>query len=340
MLKKLSLLCLSLASLANLQADSSLFPCSLPPFALAPPDHFASCCDFEGHVDFLYLKGKVSDGILTNGGSASIVLLGNKIYSLKEIYIDWDGGFDVGIGWNFPADRWGLSFDWFHFSSTTSFELPFGNAVKSGLISFAPANFLAPYGIGYTDAYSIGDVDFAMNFNLLELAIKRTFLAGPALSLTPKAGLIALFIRDSIDLTYFSTPLIRISNRQLVNGVGVMMGIGSDWEVGCGFSLYGNFDFAAVSYSSKVIEIPSFARGPSFEAQGAQFQVDQFDPLLRYQLGGRWNLPLSRENIYFSLSLGWEALLFFNQDHFTSYSFSEAKPLSLQGLLFSVALSI
>ena len=88
----------------------------------SPPKCFGDCCSFQGNVDYLYLKGKLGlDDFFLGGDFNSIQNIAIADIGLKEVYVDWDGGYDIGIGWNLPGDQWAIGLNWVHFNSRTTF---------------------------------------------------------------------------------------------------------------------------------------------------------------------------------------------------------------------------
>ena len=83
--------------------------------------------------------------------------------------------------------------------------------------------------------------------------------------------------------------------RNLVNqlaGAGILVGLETEWNIGCGLSFYGGLELGSVSYESKVDQFSNFTSGfTEVNSSGTSFKIEGLDPL--FPLSIRWKMGCS-----------------------------------------------
>ena len=218
-----------------------------------------SCCPcdsscqelgFFTHADFLYLKSHqggleyqigtdVFSSEFTTDPSSSVFTSNNKFQELKS---DWRGGYRVGLGYRFCCE-WTALADWTHYEGHAH-----GSGKQSGLKSSGH----------WTVHYDVLDI----------LAQSPTYCACSSMSWNYFGGLKAADIDQKVkahnqilsttstdgQAPTLTTTAYTLSERSDFDGIGPQIGLKGDWDIGCGFSLYGNAAGSLVfgSYDAKL----------------------------------------------------------------------------------------
>ena len=101
---------------------------------------FGMCADWVATIEYLYWKPFVE-----NAHAAQLLVAEN--YTLSETnvtgkltnmpvdpHFNWKSGFRLGIGYNFPCDKWGVAFIWTHYMTMVDTFLN-GNATVTNPVS-------------------------------------------------------------------------------------------------------------------------------------------------------------------------------------------------------------
>lgn len=123
---------------------------------------------------------------------------------------------------------------------------------------------------GATYHKSSQDGHWDITYDVIDLTLGRSFEVGSCFNLKPFIGIRGARIHQSLHSnleTLFTSPLIgsntvfiEMDDRESFRGVGPLLGIEADWQIGCGLSLYGRLDF--VTYYGNV--------------KGSNFDTDTF----------------------------------------------------------------
>ncbi len=139
----------------------------------------------------------------------------------REPHFRWDPGFRVGFGYAFP-NRWDIAASWTHFHSH-----------------------------GHFSRYNDNESSWNLYFDVIDIIGAYRFDLTNCLTLRPFAGLRAARIDQKIsghNFSNFSSSSSSIinevtlnnSSKQKFSGIGPLVGLELDWDIGCCFSLYAN----------------------------------------------------------------------------------------------------
>lgn len=139
-------------------------------------------------------------------------------------------GFRVGLGVHLPNDGWDIYVNYTGFHPKTS---------KSVDGSIFPLFLYNPPPI-VASAHAKCKIDF----KTLDIEIGRAYFIGKSLAFRPFIGMTGAWIDQRIDAHYeggFIASEDRIMTHNDFKGAGPRLGVGSNWHLGYGFSLFGNF---------------------------------------------------------------------------------------------------
>lgn len=199
-------------------------------------DSVSSCCEtssgrFFVRGDLLYWKPHVS-GLELDFGSASIshTLVDDvQVFNTEEFDTDpqcnWDAGYRLGAGYQFACSAWELDGFWTHFN---------GHGSRNTR----------------EDSASINQSKFHLKFNQVDVALAYNVCLGSSFLLKPFIGVRGVDIREKIQANLvtdispaltlpFATETRTFDDHQKFCGVGPLLGFHGDWDMDCGFGIYG-----------------------------------------------------------------------------------------------------
>lgn len=270
--------------------------------------------------DYLYWRA-AEDGLnLTKKGQTSI----------EKIDPDFDSGFRVGLGLNFPRAGYDLASYWTSFntratnsSSGTSFPL------------WANPN-LSPVKTSSSQKSS-----WDLKMNLIDLEWGRDSWFGGNFSCKPFFSLrAALFDQKlAMNFSYATTPLSleTIDAKSDFLGGGLRAGANGRWTFPYGFALYGQ---ASGSLLYGQFETKSTWELDGELAASTKNNFLQTLSSLQLALGFGWDTHFYKDKLHIELHIGWEQSLFFHLNRMNHYInelskalyFQEQGNLSLQGI--------
>lgn len=296
---------------------------------------FPSCCG-RGFIsaDLLYWRvhqGGFACGCIPNEINNFVTSEGNVISKFrgdsKDPHFKWNSGFRIGTGYDFGSQSWDIAAYWTHFHTHIHDE-------------HRPNQFR------WKLDYEVVDVLLGYKF-CIESFIFRPFIGIRAPQIDQKvksksliryhifanAGSFSSFSRSSSE-NLTSSPisdffLAKENNKEKFRGVGPLIGIEADWNLGCGFSLY-----ACVSVSSlyghfkvRFNGCNTFLKGTNTCDKKAHFHSCEFstDAIL----GICWQQCFC-DNMQVIFQLALEQHRYFDHNHLGSYG-----DLCLDGASFS-----
>lgn len=161
-------------------------------------------------------------------------------------------GFQVGIGFDTGYDGWSVlgDYTWLHQTTTSSYGTA-GGAV-GGQTIWIPNDWFAGLAQVAQFRASAMTTSWKMNLDMANLVLSRPFYQGRQITITPRAGLRGLWIRQSYTVTASNanngvlvTPASS-SNRSQSWAVGPTASAEARWLVGCGFRFEGDLGFSTL----------------------------------------------------------------------------------------------
>lgn len=192
-------------------------------------------------ADFLYWRAFES-GLDTCSPSEvfDIVTADDTVISIfhgkgRSPNFNWDPGFRIGAGYEFARSKWDIAAFWTHFQSHTRGN--HGNRPRWNI------------DLDVIDAIAAYDFNFDSCFNLWPFIGLRAVQIDQKLR-HGKQHHFTLALND--DLITFDR-----GNKEKFQGIGPLMGLEADWNIGCSFSFYfmGSISWLYGNYNIRLIEL-------------------------------------------------------------------------------------
>ncbi len=326
-------------------------PCCMP-YGLNPPLVCPTwnCCDWVGTLEYLYWKPFVENAHVTQvleahnfrfDSDTGAYTSGKLTNRPKDYKFEWDGGFRVGLGYNFPCDKWGIALIWTHYQTEFSslFQGSGCTQGSEGIDAAVPAPYFLVGDLLRPFLYATSarlESKWNFQFNQIDLDFFRDFYVGCSLSLRPYAGLRAIFVKQKIkscaEYTFPDNGIVAFFrdikvNQRLMSefkGVGINGGMKSNWEFFCGLSLYGDIGLSAI-YSAYTTDaqldylgLPLDAGEKSALSTSVPYDFELLKVFADFALGIEWREPFNCCQNVFHLRLGWEHHMLFKASYFNS----------------------
>ncbi len=255
------------------------------------------CCDSNGKgfisADLLYWRA-FEDGLevclpseVTNTVTSAGEVTSKSIGKTRNPHFQWDPGFRIGAGYGLDCYNWDLEIFWSHLHSHT----------KS-------------HGSRWN-----------LNFDVIDLITSYDYDANCYFKITPFLGLRTAFIDQKLHQGERSSNFS--SARQNFSGLGPLIGLTAEWEIGCGFNvyasisgswLYGNFDVKLID-SERTSDTFAFCR----QSKHLDTNLGAYDATL----GIRWYECFCGNRIMFQLGFEHHRYFDYNRlgNHYGDLSF-------------------
>ncbi|HSW86733.1 MAG TPA: Lpg1974 family pore-forming outer membrane protein [Rhabdochlamydiaceae bacterium] len=232
----------------------------------------------------------------------------------KEIDFDYDVGFRVGVGYNLPYDGWDACLDYTSFR-TSETESNCGTFFP--LLAYEGVNgiFYVAQNVKAHWRVELDDIDFELG---------NEYYSGKHFSFRTAIGFKAAKIEQHAKITYSNLRLFgAVTNVDFIvkaenefKGIGPKIGIGSSWDLGMGFSLFGNLGAALLAgwfdvdqtqtqIGAKVIEIDS--------------DFKRFVPTLEILLGVAWDWYFYDDQFHLGVNAGFESQYWWRQNQIEQF---------------------
>lgn len=301
----------------------------------------SSCSDFYFTAEGLVFKA-CQDGLAYGTHTRSTTLADTSVVvesRIKNVHPDWHVGFRLGVGYELPCDCWGIALYWTHFQTHANSHTNerFNPTTTPGLEAsvFTPAYGLTSYNAGETSGIDRTEARWKLHLDLVDVELGRPVCLSQCLTIRPHIGIRAAWInqRYNIENTAITTTstvdLQAVKLKSDYEGVGLRGGLDTQWDLGCGMSLYGNAA-ASVLYGNFNVKSEDAYRTDTTDT--AFTFVDQKDDFCACRavtdaaIGVRWRGCFCNDSVAVTLNVGWEHHLFFNQNQFEDFAQLDAVP--------------
>lgn len=307
---------------------STNVPCGVPPCARPP------LCNNKGWIidgELLIWRAN-QDGLwpTIQNSNPGVPLIGSASNytdsKFNHLQNKWDAGFRVGAGYNMVHDCWDVFATWtyFHNHAKQNEEVNGSSTPVETLTALWSAFDAIDTSLNLPTVSQV-ESSWKLNLNLIDLELGRKFYAGQWLSLRPSVGLRGALIKQTYNIDYFpgtgSTAFdgqveqVRMHNN--FGGVGLKAGLNTQWNMGCGFSIYGD---SAVSLVYGAFDVdqseqngPQFTTNPTNTILHVRDNFHASRAIVDLALGIRWEHQYPDSNNNVALSFGWEHHMFFDQ---------------------------
>lgn len=251
----------------------------------------------------------------------------------------WRPGFKLGIGYDMVHDGWDIELIWTRYKGAGSAHCDTNASDNTSLLPLVSAlQNPVPTQLWATDI----EPHWKLHLDLVDLELGREFWNSKYLTLRPHIGLRYARLKQDykVDLKggTWGTQLppqipapvfpalgtgpgqtgnVDMNNR--FRGVGVRGGLDSVWHIGCGFSLFGNVAVALLygrfhvdqSESTRQATSP-FTKSPVLSSSDSFHSSKAATDTI---LGIQYSTMFCESRYAFTIGLGWEHHMFFNQNH-------------------------
>lgn len=239
---------------------------------------------------------------------------------------EWNWGFRLGMGYNIPRDHWDLFLDWTHIENHAH-----GKNTAKGV--FAPDEvWRTPIFATATVPGAATSIQGRWNVHLdqIDLQLGREFYAGRRLTFRPSVGLRSAFILQKEHIfaqgpggqPFAAGPVSsRVKLQNQFWGFGFAAGIDTDWQLGCGFSLFGKASFALLLGYFKIHERGSVIQPSNSGANGGvgwrlRSSSRTEKPIFDLAMGFKWSRTFCDERYGLTLKAGYEYHCYENQNQY------------------------
>lgn len=291
-------------------------------FSMEPDKpQFSGCLkDFSLYTETLYWTA-CQDGI-PYGTQSHIapVTPGSPIEvrsNVKDPHNQWDWGYRVKLGYSLPCDCWGLSLNWTHFHTRS--KAHHHEDFEVGAAFFTPA-WGSTAIVDDTGGPDLTKSHWRLHLDVLDLELGKTICLSECFSIRPHIGVRGAWVHQSYRIKNFEEIseeeilIQRVHLKQDFEGAGLRAGLISDWDIGCGFSLYGSAAISAL-YGEFKLKSHNFLEFADFNS----WQKDSFcgcRAITDATLGLKWKAHFCNNRYAVTFILGWEHHLFINQNQF------------------------
>ncbi len=325
----------------------------------------------ETGLDFATKTTYYPNSSIFSPGSGSLIptassiqnnqFINNYSGNVKNPHFKWAPGFRVGIGFNMPFDGWDIYLNWTRLHTSECH----GKAATNPTFGKIVIPEFQPFELPDQNlVYSSADPSWRLHYDSIDLELGREFYVSRRLTLRPFIGLREAWIRQKYkistqgigevyttqaitidevnvflnDLTVYNT--VRMKND--FNGLGPRAGLNTDWYLGAGFSIFGDFGVALllgnfdVQYNATAdafldpgVTVPPNP-GPT-EQFGTTTLSNGFHDTratVDLGLGLRYAHKFSDDRYRVRVAVGWEAHEFFSQNQFISFE-NDILPIQL-----------
>ncbi|NGX36932.1 MAG: hypothetical protein K1000chlam2_00078 [Chlamydiae bacterium] len=268
--------------------------------------------------------------IINLEGSQQINRLIDAKYKTPDF--DWDFGFKVGLGYNTTCDGWdfGVLWTWYRGKAIDHVEAE----ADDNRVLLPLWSAYAPLQGGTLYATDIEN-NWKVEVNLVDLELGREYWTSKYLTLRPFVGIRIAYLNQNYCIKHkggsFSannqaggpTALQQAWNNEVelendFKSAGLRAGLDTLWNFGCGWGLYGNFALSILygRFDFEHDETNRRATDPHEKAKIADaknsFRASRGAADLA--LGVQWHGMFCQCQYGFTVMLGWEHHLFFDQN--------------------------
>jgi hypothetical protein len=266
-------------------------------------------------------------------------------------HFQYKPGFKVGLGYNCDFDNWVAcaEYTWLHGRSTNTMT-PAADARGTGV--FALSNWFdhrdAIDTPGVLTATSVS-TNWRLNLDMVDASLSRPFYQGRKLTVTPFAGLRALWVRQNYRISAVVPNSLPVAGGTLVShnnshswAVGPRAGMQGHWLLGWGFRVEGDMGASALFTRYKVQHRESSFDSTVAADSGPSYQYHRYNtvrPMTEMGMGIGWGSYLDCQNYHIDIAANYDFNVLWGQnvmrrlvDDYSNGSGSEPADLHYQGL--------
>lgn len=292
------------------------------PFAFAYPMDLGLSCprDFYIHLDGLALQAK-QDGmefaIQDDTGMATPPIQYGKVQGFADKSGSWDynPGLRFGFGFFLDHDCWSVDFNWTWVNIT---NYAHGNATNSTGTSI-PLWMLGSDDQGGIESNREANAVWKASYNIIDLSLGKPYHVSRYVVFNPFFGIRGGYIDQHFSARYQGNPGTNAGGTvhhgdNDFRGVGLRLGINTDWIVGKGWNLFANISSSLLASKFEVSQNMTFT-GAQAANEGFDIKSDQYQNAANFELavGIAWSKYFDRNKYRIGLRAAYEFAEWFNQ---------------------------
>lgn len=238
---------------------------------------------------------------------------------------EWDFGFRIGIGYRFPRDCWNLLLQF------TSLQTHANNHTDAHHGEVLFPSWQTPREGGPFFAKHV-HTHWRLHLGIVDLLLANPYHVSNDFVLIPQAGVRAGSIRQKYYLDYSGgsftdgDEIIHMKNKFF--GVGPNAGLGAEWALGKGFSLFGKSLFS-VLFGEFFLHQNDYSNGGKERPLGVRDWVSASGPIMDFRAGLNWQRCFKGTLKRILLAVAWDELLCFFQNQMLRFVSADSKGLFL-----------
>lgn len=227
---------------------------------------------------------------------------------VKNVSYDWSWGWRAGLGYNLPHDGWDmlLNYTWLRSHESSKADGAIHQTWTNPTEAVASA--IVNRGKGKT----------SLHFDYLDFQMGREFFVSKWLTLRPFVGARGLWAHRNLTVKYrggelSTAPFANVVklkeklNNRLMGG-GLLTGLDTQWGLGEGWSVYGQFALSLIYGTQRLHEKQDQYSPANVRTRIAHFKDHWTNVRTMTDLGAglRWDRLLDNDYYRIRLQLGWE----------------------------------
>jgi hypothetical protein len=248
---------------------------------------------------------------------------GMEFASSKQLEFDFQSGFRVGLGVHLPSfDGWSIDVNYTRFNPQHSHSV-YGAFYP--LFLFQGSLSVAEQG----NAVAQADGHWAIEFQSVDIELGKSYYLSKTLVLSPFFGLKGAWIDQHARFRYLggfipAGQVFRTHFKNDFKGAGPLLGTEVNWQLGGGFSLFGDIIAALI--------IGHFDNGQE-QYQLSNSEVVHLDhdynlvsPVLEMVGGVAWDRNFNKDQCHYGLSAGFETQYWWSQNQTEQFT-DDVRPI-------------
>ena len=240
---------------------------------------------------------------------------------------EWDFGFRLGISYCTPCDAWDVAATWTSFQSNAKSIKNNCDDTQTLMPLFATYQATDPGPLFADKIEAYWDLDI----NLVDIQVGRNFWSSKYLALRPFMGIRVAKLDQSYNVlnkggsfSYQASSTRDAQNHEaelknIFKGVGLMAGLDSTWNIGCGLGLYGNMA-SSIVYGAFDVDHKEYLT-PAAGSSSSKNEIAKITETIKASramldlgFGLQWMGLVCECKYGIRLALGWEMHMFFHQN--------------------------
>lgn len=251
------------------------------------------CCGSNWNLGFslLYWQASTCGTDFAYGKQNPVVSFPVK-GSVRDVHSKWNWGYKVSLGYNIDHDSWESNLCYTDFSGTGSNKIASG--CNDNVVPLLGA-YTLPSPAGIFAFCSEAKSQTEMHFRTLLWDLARDFFVSDCLSIRPFTALEAAWITTRQSTRYtggdpqapvlgLGDDLVHVKENCTFKGLGPVMGLGANWYIGRGVSIYNEFTIGML-YGKLQLSHSERYSANGLSTLKLKNDCHKFCPMAKYMLG-------------------------------------------------------